>query len=194
MTESSECLWEHSGSGLCPCLTRTIGTMVCVTNEIVLGGLSFSGALFEAEPDTPGADTYWMDCVARLALEDVTAEVSVWMIEPYRQDMLGFFQELASVPERWLGRAEWESENGKVFLDVGGYGSEPIVIRAELAWSTSSWLQETRHGTFGVTPSDLKAFAASLPPFLRLAPEDGVNLGTTWSVTEGERDSPSTTG
>ena len=152
-------------------------------DEVVLGGLSFSEARFEAEPGLRGADAYWMDCLARLVVEDVVGEVSVVMIEPYRQDMLGFFQEFAAVPEDWVGRAKWGSENGEVFLEVEGYGSGPIVIQAELAWWTRSG-QETRTSVFGVTPSDLKTFAASLPPFLRLASDAGVNLGTRWSFTD----------
>jgi hypothetical protein len=44
-----------------------------------------------------------MDCLATLFFDGETCEVSVTMIEPHRLDMLGFFEELASMPEERLG-------------------------------------------------------------------------------------------
>ena len=84
------------------------------------------------------------------------------------------------MPEDWLGRAEWGSENGEVFLDAIGQGNGGVTIRAELAWWTM-WGQDTKEGAFRVATAEINAFATSLASFLRIPHSKGANLGTRWS-------------
>src|SRR5437667_149498 len=77
---------------------------------------------FESEPAT-GSDSYWMECEARVEADDESTEVTLTMIAPYREDTLTFFEKLSSMPDGWLGSANWHSECGKLFIDAQGNGN-----------------------------------------------------------------------
>ena len=96
------------------------------------------------------------------------------MIEPYRFDMLGFFEGLASMPDDLLGSAEWDSENGEMQVEASGLSNGEFALRAELWWpETYTTTERSERGAFIVAAPELVRFATSLAPFLRIPPGQG---------------------
>lgn len=129
-----------------------------------------------------------MECRARLDADGQFTEVALSMIEPYREDTVDFFDKLASLPDDWLGRANWHSERGELSLDVQGQPEGSMAVRAELR--RMAHLEPAAVGAFVVRAVELRRFASSLGTFLRVAPPptawkspDASPLGR-WSFTE----------
>jgi hypothetical protein len=129
--------------------------------------LSFVDARFTADL-LVSSNAYWMECQARLDADGQATEVALSMIQPYREDTLTFFERLSSMPDCWLGTANWYSESGEVSIDVRGQGDRLVAFRVELR--RMAHLEPAAAGQFLVAYDGLRRFTSSLGTFLRVPP------------------------
>jgi Family of unknown function (DUF6228) len=148
-------------------------------------------SLFDArfEPDRMAdSDAYWMECQARLDADGQTTEVAVSMIQPYREDALTFFEKLCSLPDEWLGTANWYSESGEITIDVEGQGNGLVALQVELR--RMAHLEPAAAGQLMVAYDALRRFTGSLPTFFSLPspPPDWTSPATSplsrWSFAD----------
>jgi hypothetical protein len=112
----------------------------------MFGCLRFTGAGHHGGGD--------FKCLATVEANSETYEVELEMINPYREDMLGFFEDMSSRHKRgWSGVMTWESEFAEMKLDVrnpdGGEVTVDVLMRwppnYEDHWSARSWWTPTSY-------------------------------------------------
>ena len=129
-----------------------------------------------------------MECRVRLDADGQFTEVTLSMIQPYREDTVDFFDKLASMPDGWLGRANWYSEGGELSLGVQGQPKGLMAVRVELR--QMAHLKAAAVGAFIVRAAELRRFASSLGTFMRVAPPPTSRKSppasplSRWSFTE----------
>src|ERR671937_6592 len=67
-------------------------------------------------------------CTGTFAIDGEEWSVELEVIDPYRADMLGFFEELAAGTAGWLGVKAWESEFAEMALAARNSGDGVAVF------------------------------------------------------------------
>jgi hypothetical protein len=130
--------------------------------------LSSEGPGYQAlEFHTPVFTSHgFFSCVATLTEDGDQWSVDVEMIEPYRSDMLGFFEEMAVESSGWPGTKEWRSEFAtlRVTAVTGGDGNVSLAVTA---WWPPDY-EETRQLGLSLPAGELKELATKVRVFLDL--------------------------
>src|SRR5690348_2569216 len=89
------------------------------------------------------------------------------MIEPYRADMLGYFEEVADGANRgWEGDNKWESEFSQLHLAATSTGAGDVTLRIYARWKPD--YEDDRRGELIVPADAVARFAIRMRDFLRL--------------------------
>ena len=127
--------------------------------------LVFENAVFEDERSLGRyRRDYWFECDVTLAVAGEERVVHLEMIEPYREDMLGFFEQLAEA--KAPSRHRWESEYAELHLDVVIADDGPATFDAEIWWPPD--YERRERAQFQVATDQLPGFAERLREFVRL--------------------------
>ena len=77
----------------------------------------------------------YFSCTASVEANGEVWTVDLEMIEPYRADMLGFFEEIARSARRgWEGGTRWESEYSEFHLDAYAKGDGEVALDVYMRW------------------------------------------------------------
>jgi hypothetical protein len=89
--------------------------------------------------------------------------VELDMIDPYRQALVAFFDELARESKHGgVGASRWKSEFSELTLEARGAGDATVTLRFELWWSRDDALDNDREGELRVRAEELPSFAAQI--------------------------------
>jgi hypothetical protein len=93
--------------------------------------------------------------------------IELQMIEPYRADMLAFFEELAQgAAAGWNGDNGWESEFSQLHLAATSDGEGEVTIRIFVRWAPN--YDDERRGELSMRATDVERFGERMRKFLRL--------------------------
>ena len=87
------------------------------------------------------------------------------MIQPYREDMLGFFEEMAEEADGWEGSKRWRSEFAEMNIVATNEGSGIATLRIQIWPPNEEWSAEE---TLDVSTESLTQAAASMKVLLGL--------------------------
>lgn len=125
----------------------------------VLGAIVFSRGKLEADG--------WFACVFATEADGETWEIELGMIEPYRADMLGFFEDLdRATVSGWEGELYWESEFAEVRIEAKLAAGADVVFDVLMRWPPR--YEEERRATMAFRPADLQRLAGRMHDFLRM--------------------------
>jgi hypothetical protein len=108
----------------------------------------------------------YFTCTATLNLDGDEWSVGLDMIEPYRADMLGFFEELARDAPGWYERKEWESEFDEISVLATPLGDEMVQLDIHIRWPPT--YEDEKRGSLLVRADDLSQLANAMRSFLGL--------------------------
>jgi hypothetical protein len=93
-------------------------------------------------------------------------ETKLGMIEPYRADMLGFFEDLGRVASRgWEGERFWESEYAEMRVAAKAAGDGRVVFDVLLRWPPT--YEEEKRATLAFPAEAVERAAERMHDFLR---------------------------
>jgi hypothetical protein len=104
-------------------------TLRSVPSSPTFGYLRFSGAGHRGGGD--------FKCLATVEANSETYEVELEMIDPYRRDMLGFFEDMGRHRRGWSGVMSWESEFAEMKLDVRNPDGGDVTVDVLMRWPPS---------------------------------------------------------
>jgi hypothetical protein len=124
-------------------------------------------ARIEFENGTLHADDYFT-CTVRMVIDGEEWEpINLEMIEPYRADMLGFFEEIARGAARgWNGENRWVSEFSQLHLTALSSGTETVTMRVYARWKPD--YETERRGVMEVSPQAVERLGERMRHFLRM--------------------------
>jgi hypothetical protein len=108
-------------------------------------------------------------CRATVVLDGEEWSVGLDMIEPYRAEMMGFFDELAREASGWAGEKAWSSEFAELELGATHDGADAVTFRFRIRWPPR--YEEERDGSLVVRAQALDRLAAELRSFLCIEPQ-----------------------
>lgn len=120
--------------------------------------LEFHGPVFDADG--------YFSCVATLVENGDETSVDLGMIEAYRADMLGFFEEMAAEASGWPGSKEWESESAELSIAAANAADGSARLDIEARWPPE--YEERRNITLELQAAGLSHVAAQMRVFLDL--------------------------
>lgn len=128
----------------------------------------------------PRLEGLYFTCSALVETDGVEwPEIEFLMIEPYRADCLGYFEELArALREGRMGRSAWESEYSELRL-VANLREQVIRFDLRAWWSRRD---EEQSGELTVPADGVARFAERMRSFLRL--DEGRRLRRTKEVSD----------
>ena len=94
-------------------------------------------------------------------------------IEPYRQDMLGFFEDMATHADGWSGVMSWRSEFSAIAIDARNPGNGHV--EADVTINPLGDHDEGWHGSLHLNTASLSDAAAAMKQLLGI--EHGHRLG-----------------
>jgi hypothetical protein len=126
--------------------------------------LTFADPSFHDERDlgSEGRD-YWFECEVTLSIGTQEWALHLEMIEPYRADMLGFFEQLAKSEGSLL---RWESEYAELHFEASVEEGDSALFETRIWWPPDYERREEMQ--FRVPTQRLPAFAEQLRGFVRL--------------------------
>lgn len=111
----------------------------------------------------------YFTCTGLLALDGEEWLVEMEMIEPYRADMLGFFEEIADEAEAgWDGVKSWKSEFAELRVDATNDGRGVTVLHAFIRSTRPIGEEDEQSGVLVVANRALVRVADEMRRFLRL--------------------------
>ena len=122
------------------------------------GRLEFTDARFQRTDFT---------CTATIESDGEEWSIGLDMIEPYRADMMAFFEELATDPVGWSSPKEWESEFAELSVRATRGGENGIVTLDVLMRWPPRYDDEQR-ATLVVRAVGLAQLAEAMRAFLRI--------------------------
>jgi len=124
-------------------------------------------ARIELENGTLHADDYFT-CTVRVVIDDEEWDpIELEMIEPYRADMLGFFEEVARGAARgWDGENRWASEFSQFHLTTLSSGTGTVTMRVYARWKPG--YEAERRGVMEVSSDAVEHFGERMGHFLRM--------------------------
>jgi hypothetical protein len=109
----------------------------------------------------------WFSCVASVEANGEMWEIELGMIEPYRADMLGFFEDLGRAASRgWEGELLWESEYAEMRVEAKASGDGLVVLDMRLRWPPS--YEEEKQATLSFSVEAVERAAERMHNFLRM--------------------------
>jgi hypothetical protein len=111
------------------------------------------------------ADGYF-SCVATLIENGDESSTDVEMIEPYRYDMLGFFEEMAAEASGWPGTKEWRSEFATLMVAAVNADGGTVSFEVDARWPPD--YEESRHLVLRLPAAELKELATKVRVFVDL--------------------------
>jgi hypothetical protein len=124
------------------------------------------GRLEFSEPRFPRG---YFACTGMLALDGDEWLVEMEMIGPYRSDMLGFFEEMASEAEPgWRGTRSWESEFHEMRVEATNDGRGLTTLGVLIQWMRPVGEEDDRYGELTVASAELTRLALEMKRFLHL--------------------------
>jgi hypothetical protein len=127
--------------------------------------LTFADASFEDEPGLGRqALDYWFECDVTLSTGTQEWTLHLKMIEPYRADMLCFFEQLAEAKDRC--RLRWQSEYAELHFDVSTEEHGWASFAAEIWWPPD--YEQREQMQFRVPTERLPSFTEQMRHFVRL--------------------------
>ena len=104
-----------------------------------------------------------------MALDGDEWLVEMEMIEPYRSDMLGFFEEMASEAQTgWRGTRLWESEFSEMRVDATNDGGGLTTLGVLIHWMRPVGEEDERYGKLTIASAELTRVAHEMQRFLDL--------------------------
>jgi len=108
----------------------------------------------------------YFSCVATLIEDSEESSTDVEMIEPYRYDMLGFFEEMAAEAAGWVGTKKWQSELAT--LSVAAVNADGHTVSFEVGARRPPDLEESLGLVLNLPTVELEELARKLRAFLDL--------------------------
>lgn len=123
------------------------------------GSLRFAGSVH-----TGGGD---FKCLATIEADDQTYEVALEMIDAYRKDMLGFFEDLGRMARRgWPDEERWESEFAELRICASSEETGEVRFHVVMRWPPE--YDDGWEGTLHFTPEAVEQFAQRMRQFMRM--------------------------
>jgi Family of unknown function (DUF6228) len=127
-------------------------TLRSVPSSPTFGVLRFTGAAHRGGGD--------FKCLATIEANTDTYEVELDMIDPYRDDMLGFFEDMARHKRGWSGVMSWESEFAEMKLDVRNPEGGDVTFDVSMRWPPN--YEDDWSGSLVVNADQLPRFAEAM--------------------------------
>src|SRR2546421_6863924 len=106
----------------------------------------------------------WFSCVASVEANGEIWKIELGMIEPYRADMLGFFEDLGRAAlQGWEGELLWESEYAEMRVAANAAGEGLVVFDVLLRWPPS--YEEEKRTTLAFTAGAVERAAERMHDF-----------------------------
>ena len=114
----------------------------------------------------------YFTCTAAFEIDGEESLVTLEMIEMFRADTVGFFDEMAAEAKGWDGAKRWESEFSQLQFDVENPGNGVAVFKVCVQWAPEYEVE--RRGVLHVSADDLPRAAEQLRQFFGVEEGDRI--------------------